>query len=163
LNKVGGSDAKDNCKREFNYAARLLSSSKMIPVVMEEQVSNPNSWTGPVGMELGGILYVRMWDDDDQGLEHLIREIVQRTPAWSTHLKELAAASSMAVEPVATVKAVVDADPVTLRERTLHEATQAATAATSAAHQADLAASRASLSNTSLHVDPHPTHTLLAC
>ena len=29
----------------------------MLPVVMEPGVRDPRAWTGPVGMQLGGMLY----------------------------------------------------------------------------------------------------------
>ena len=60
LEKVNGENAGDNCKLEFNYASRQKTSSKMVPVVMEKCMRNPNSWTGSVGMHLGRELYVDM-------------------------------------------------------------------------------------------------------
>jgi hypothetical protein len=85
VSKVGGSNDKDNCKLEFSYAARKAGPSAMIPVVMEERMSDSHSWSGPVGFTLGGMLYVKMWKDDDMkgaGLEQLVQEIVKRCPAW---------------------------------------------------------------------------------
>jgi hypothetical protein len=85
VSKVGGSNAKDNCKLEFKYAARMTSPEVMIPVVMEERMCDSHSWSGPVGFTLGGTLYVKMWEDDDMegaGLEQLVQEIVKRCPAW---------------------------------------------------------------------------------
>jgi hypothetical protein len=84
VGKVGGSNDKDNCKLEFNYAARMSGPEAMIPVVMEECMSDSHSWSGPVGMNLGGMLYVKMWEDDDvegAGLEQLVHEIVKRCHA----------------------------------------------------------------------------------
>ena len=84
VDKVGGNDAKDNCQLEFNYAAR--KSNAMIPVVMEERMSNSYGWSGPVAFQLGGHLYTKMWEDadlDGAGLEKLIAEILKRAPAWS--------------------------------------------------------------------------------
>ena len=60
LKKVNGEHAGDNCKLEFNYASRQKTSSKMVAVVMEESMRNSNTWTGSVGMHLGGELYVDM-------------------------------------------------------------------------------------------------------
>ena len=36
---------------------RAHAGAKMLPVVMEPGVRDPRAWTGPVGMELGGMLY----------------------------------------------------------------------------------------------------------
>ena len=49
IQKVGGTNTNDNCQIEFGYAQRRLGASKMISVVMEERVRNPNSWIGAVG------------------------------------------------------------------------------------------------------------------
>jgi hypothetical protein len=89
IGKVGGSNDKDNCKLEFKYAARMAGPSTMIPVVMEERMSDSHRWSGPVGFTLGGTLFVKMWDDDDvggAGLEQLVQEIVKRCPAWEDKL-----------------------------------------------------------------------------
>eukprot|EP00045_Choanoeca_perplexa_P010274 m.103295 g.103295 ORF g.103295 m.103295 type:complete len:227 (-) comp15219_c0_seq5:105-785(-) len=88
--KVGGNDPLDNCKQEFQYAARLKKPTNMIPVVMEQRMSHNHTWKGPVGMRIGGALYVKMWDDDDvdgSGLETLIDEILKRAPGWKSHIK----------------------------------------------------------------------------
>jgi hypothetical protein len=69
LEKVGGENMADNCKKEFLYADRRKTAKLMIPVVMEEDggahahVRDPSSWRGPVGMSLGGQLYVDMSGD----------------------------------------------------------------------------------------------------
>ena len=60
MEKVYGDHAGDNCKLEFNYASRQKTSSKMVAVVMEKSMLNPNNWTGPVGFHLGGEFYVDM-------------------------------------------------------------------------------------------------------
>jgi hypothetical protein len=85
VSKVGGSNDKDNCKLEFNYAARMAGPNAIIPVVMEERMRNSHLWSGPVGMNLGGTLHIKMWEDADvegAGLEQLVQEIVKRCPAW---------------------------------------------------------------------------------
>ena len=152
LKKVGGSNAKDNCKREFSYATRIASASSMIPVVMEERVSNSNTWIGPVGMELGGVLYVKMWDDLDDGLELLIREIIRRAPAWEQHVA-IPIETSTEAPTDGPGQPAADPDSETARgsdnmarERTLQLAAQAASSGSSAAHHAQLTASRASQS-----------------
>ena len=63
VGKVGGSNPADNCKREFSYAARRKGKS-MLAVCMEESMRNANDWTGPVGMNLGGSLYVDLSSDE---------------------------------------------------------------------------------------------------
>ena len=60
LEKVNGNKADDNCKLEFNYAARRKTTTKMVPVVMEESVREQKTWTGMVGIILGGELYIDM-------------------------------------------------------------------------------------------------------
>lgn len=58
MNKVGGTDANDNCQLEFQYAARRKTPALMIPVVMDPEMRNTRNWNGPVGLNLGGSLYV---------------------------------------------------------------------------------------------------------
>lgn len=102
LDKVGGDNADDNCKLEFKYGARLAGVKMMIPLVMEERVSNPASWAGPVGMFLGGVLHVKMWEDGDEdgaGLEHLIKEIVERVPGWQGRVKPGKSGNAVAAAP----------------------------------------------------------------
>ena len=38
LDKVTGETANDNCRREFDYAVRTRTSSKMVAVVMEQDL-----------------------------------------------------------------------------------------------------------------------------
>ena len=63
LEKVNGNKADDNCKLEFNYAARRKTTTKMVPVVMEESMREQKTWTGTVGIILGGELYIDMSGD----------------------------------------------------------------------------------------------------
>ena len=58
--KVGGSNEKDNCKLEFQYAARVKGKALMIPIIMEDRMKRPGEWIGPIGLILGGELAVRM-------------------------------------------------------------------------------------------------------
>ena len=88
--KVASTGA-DNCKMEFSYAMRLLGIDLMIPVVMEERMADTRRWIGRLGMALGDILYVKMWEDSDTtgaGLERLIEEILKRAPAWRSEVKQ---------------------------------------------------------------------------
>ena len=48
IEKVGGSNANDNCKIEFGYATRKKSASKMLPVPIEPRCKNPAAWDGQV-------------------------------------------------------------------------------------------------------------------
>ena len=63
LEKVNSNEAGDNCKLEFDYASRRITKSKMVPVVMEESMREPKTWTRSVGMILGGELYIDMTGD----------------------------------------------------------------------------------------------------
>ena len=62
-------------------------------------MSVSHSWSGPVGFNLGGHLYTKMWEDadlDGTGMEGLIAEVLKRAPAWVADT--LAAAEEVAVE-----------------------------------------------------------------
>jgi hypothetical protein len=86
MNKVNGSDANDNCRKEFKYATKKKSSTKMVPVVMEPRMKdNKGHWTGLIMMELGSILYVDFSNDNDfqSAIQLLKAEILSRTnPLW---------------------------------------------------------------------------------
>ena len=56
--KVNGEDAGDNCQLEFNYASRKKTRTKMVAVVMDKCMCDAKSWTGQVGIHLGGEKYV---------------------------------------------------------------------------------------------------------
>mmetsp|Transcript_29549 Transcript_29549/g.42190 ORF Transcript_29549/g.42190 Transcript_29549/m.42190 type:complete len:129 (-) Transcript_29549:335-721(-) len=58
MKKVASEDALDNCKLEFEYAARKKGRNKMVSVVMEPEVRDTKTWIGPVDFHLGGKLYV---------------------------------------------------------------------------------------------------------
>jgi len=55
--KVGGTNANDNCKLEFNYSSNTKSASRMIAVPMEPHLLDPKQWSGTVGLHLGSHLY----------------------------------------------------------------------------------------------------------
>ena len=65
VNKVAGTDTRDNCKKEFQYAELKKSAQFMIPVVMEPSMRKTSTWSGPVAMNLGGTLYVDYSSDDN--------------------------------------------------------------------------------------------------
>ena len=60
LDKVTGERANDNCRLEFDYAARTKSSSKMIAVVMEKDMCDTTKWKRLVGMHIGGKKFIDM-------------------------------------------------------------------------------------------------------
>jgi hypothetical protein len=70
----------DNCKLEFEYAMHQKGSEKLIPVVMEERVSDPKSWKGPLGIALGRMLYKANFGNfpktDDAAFKQQIRNVV---------------------------------------------------------------------------------------
>jgi len=63
MEKVGsGAGVQDNCKREFRYSVQQHSDAMMIPVIMEPDMKDSSSWTGPLAMELGNTLWVDLSD-----------------------------------------------------------------------------------------------------
>ena len=58
--KVNSMNASDNCQLEFNYASRKKTRLKMVAVVMESCMRDTSRWTGPIGIHLGGEIYVDM-------------------------------------------------------------------------------------------------------
>ena len=60
LYKVTGQRANDNCRLEFDYAARTKTSEKMIAVVMEKDMRDTSKWKRSVGIILGGKMFIDM-------------------------------------------------------------------------------------------------------
>lgn len=60
LDKVTGQRANDNCRLEFDYAARTKTSEKMIAVVMEKDMRDTSKWKRSVGIILGGKMFIDM-------------------------------------------------------------------------------------------------------
>jgi hypothetical protein len=89
IKKVNGKHSHDNCKLEYNCATHRRGAEKMIPVVMEPEMRNPDSWIGPVGYRLGGLEYVDCSSDDnlEEMVEILYQEIKKRVGRF---LKEAA-------------------------------------------------------------------------
>jgi hypothetical protein len=78
IEKVGGANAADNCKKEFNYAERRLTGQSMVAVCMEPRCRNPSAWSGPVGMVLGGELYIDFADDlSEEDFNAKVEQLVQ--------------------------------------------------------------------------------------
>lgn len=66
INKVGsGSTTSEKCNMEFNYTLRRKHPSLMIPIILEEEVRDQSTWTGPVEMALGVSEYIDFSTDDD--------------------------------------------------------------------------------------------------
>ena len=61
--KVNGENAGDNCKKEFQYASKVKTPARMVPVVMEKSMRDLAPWLGLVGINLGGEMYVDMSGD----------------------------------------------------------------------------------------------------
>jgi len=80
IDKVGGRNSEDNCRKEFKYAVKRKTAEKLIPVVMEEQCRNQANWTGRVGVELNDHLYVAMWGDvyDESYMERPMDELYNK-------------------------------------------------------------------------------------
>ena len=71
------SEGHDNCKGEFTYATN--KNKKMIPIVMEPCMRYTKEWNGPVGIRLGGDLYVDMSKDDSEyDLKDLINKLEKK-------------------------------------------------------------------------------------
>ncbi len=47
---------------------------------MEQGMKATSAWSGPVGLRLGDILYVKAWSDDDltASVDHLVEEVRKR-------------------------------------------------------------------------------------
>ena len=58
--KVNADNAGDNCQKEFTYASRKKTRSRIVAVVMETCMRDINSWSGLVDFHLGGEMYVDM-------------------------------------------------------------------------------------------------------
>ena len=65
VDKVAGTNTRDNCKKEFQYAELKKSAQFMIPVVMEPSMRKTSTWSGAVAMNLGSTLYVDFSSDDN--------------------------------------------------------------------------------------------------
>jgi len=67
------SEGHDNCKGEFTYATNR--NKKMIPIVMESCMRDTKKWGGPLGLRLGGHLYVDM---SETGSENDIKGLIEQ-------------------------------------------------------------------------------------
>ena len=78
IDKVGGTNAGDNCKFEFNYASRMKTATKMLGVIMDGSIRNPRTWKGPVGFILGGDIYVDCVAEEEESMTAQIEELYSR-------------------------------------------------------------------------------------
>ena len=65
IKKVDSTNFNDNCQLEFKYSMRQKSGGLMVPVCMEPEMSNALKWKGPVGMVLGGTIYISAINDSN--------------------------------------------------------------------------------------------------
>jgi hypothetical protein len=109
MSKVNGSNANDNCRKEFKYATDTKSSLNMIPVVMEPRMKDiRRSWVGLMRLELGNILYVDFSNDNDfqSAIQQLKAEILSRTnPLW---VLKKESPSDVAISPNDTDRLMID-------------------------------------------------------
>jgi hypothetical protein len=71
------------CQSGFNYAVARMGTALMIPVLMEQRMTDSALWPEPLAVLLQANP-VRMWDDADlsgYGLEHLVDRILRLCPA----------------------------------------------------------------------------------
>eukprot|EP00286_Rhodomonas_abbreviata_P010778 CAMPEP_0181316764 /NCGR_PEP_ID=MMETSP1101-20121128/16071_1 /TAXON_ID=46948 /ORGANISM="Rhodomonas abbreviata, Strain Caron Lab Isolate" /LENGTH=411 /DNA_ID=CAMNT_0023424037 /DNA_START=17 /DNA_END=1252 /DNA_ORIENTATION=- len=74
--KVSGTDNKDNCKLEFQYAQ--LQNKPMLAVVMENRMKDTSKWKGTFGMILGQHLYFDMtrYLSNDAAIEQGVTQLI---------------------------------------------------------------------------------------
>lgn len=58
IDRVNGTIGNDNCRFAFRYALRRKSAVNLLPIVIDESCLESLLWTGPVGMALGGSIYL---------------------------------------------------------------------------------------------------------
>jgi len=76
---------QDNCQAEFTYAKN--QGKKMIPIVMESGMRDSKKWAGPLGLRLGGHLYVDM---SETGSENDITALIKNlNKTWSQQQEQM--------------------------------------------------------------------------
>jgi hypothetical protein len=60
--KVSSGNARDNCKKEFDYSVLRKGGGLIIPVVLQKSCQAQQTWSGQVGMYLGKHLYIDFSD-----------------------------------------------------------------------------------------------------
>ena len=71
---MGGSN---NCKLEFEYAYKKRTPLCMLPVVMEESMTNTVTWVGVLGLLLGNHLYCKLTSDIDADFDCAVAKIAE--------------------------------------------------------------------------------------
>lgn len=56
-------ESNDNCKLELNYAYERRGEQRILPIVMEGDCTQQNSWDGPIGAYLNKHIYVSCVDN----------------------------------------------------------------------------------------------------
>ena len=64
LTKVNSNDINDNCCFEFGHAISQRGN-KIIPVLMEDRLRDPNTWFGVGGAAMGRLIYIDMTKHED--------------------------------------------------------------------------------------------------
>jgi hypothetical protein len=75
MNKVNGTDGRDCCKIEFNYAFDKLGPQRMIAVVLDPELLDTKKWRGSLGAALGSQLYMNMANCDLEDEEVLMSKV----------------------------------------------------------------------------------------
>ena len=92
VDKVGGTNTKDNCKKEFMYSSREKGGHGMVGVVMEPAMTDKTLWKGPVGLNLSEDELVvdfsdpAMWEDENK-FNRKIDELYEKIVDKITELK----------------------------------------------------------------------------
>jgi hypothetical protein len=78
IDRVLKNSPTDNCSMEFNYNLRRKHPHNIIPVVLEKEIMNPATWTGPIGVVLGEIPCVNMVDEGrfDAQIDELYQRVI---------------------------------------------------------------------------------------
>jgi hypothetical protein len=108
IDKVGGANEQDNCKKEFNFAEVKKGGQAMIPVLMDPKVSNTKEWEGPVCMVLASKLYVdfsdhKIWQPEGHALfDAKLKELHGRVVSMVKELGQTLVAELPPVPPVSS-------------------------------------------------------------
>lgn len=90
--KVVGNFPTDHCHLEFGFTLSKKHPSLIIPVVMEEQVANPQTWPGNIGLALSTVSALNFIDDNnfEAKIEDLYQRIVKISRSNESQLKTTA-------------------------------------------------------------------------
>jgi hypothetical protein len=76
-NKVNGPSERDACRQEFDYARRVLTPSRMFPVVLEPAMLDTRQWRGVFAV-LADRLYINCCSNDPVAFNNAMDEIVRK-------------------------------------------------------------------------------------